>query len=344
MPNVTMSHIAEVARVSQATVSFVLSGRERTNGSISAQTKQRVQEVARELGYRPNRSARALATGRSHLVGLCVRNLGLPHYAHVTQCAENELRLSPFHLLVSRWDNDFKQKDARLLDGIFPWPLDGVLALEAGEVLTKHWEKFEKWPAPIISMGGTNYHLENLDSIGIDLPRGVTQAITHLLEIGCQRIAFVSNASAQDNRECRAKAYAEVMAQHRRQPEYITLSDQSRRVAREQFKEYVAAHGCPDGVLCVNDEVALGVYRALCDLEIKVPQQVALIGCDGIEDMQYLECPLSTIVQPVEEMCRLAWQMLQERIEDPQREYRHQMLQPQLAVRDSSQFFGGQVK
>jgi LacI family transcriptional regulator len=141
-----------------------------------------------------------------------------------------------------------------------------------------------------------------------------------------------------------AKDYAEVMAKHRRKSEYITLFEQSRSVAREQFKAYAAAHGCPDGVLCVNDEVALGAYRALCDLEIKVPREVALIGCDGIEDTQYLECPLSTIVQPVEEMCRVAWQMLQERIENPYHKFQHRWPKPQLAVRDSSQFFGGRVK
>ncbi len=343
MSNVTMGDIAQVAGVSQATVSFVLNGRERSNGSISPHTKKRVQDAARELGYRPNRTARALATGRSHLVGLCVRNLGLPHYANVIRRTEDQLRLSPFHLLISRWDNDFEQEDARLLEGIFPWPLDGVLALEAGEVLSRHWEKFQKWPAPIISMGGADYHLENLDSIGIDLMQGVTQALKHLLEIGCQRIAFVSNIATQDSHECRAKTYEEVMKQNRRAIQHIAISEQSRSVVREQFKKYVATHGCPDGVLCVNDEVALGTYRALCDLGIKVPQEVALIGCDGIEDTQYLECPISTIVQPVEAMCRLAWQMLQERIENPQRECQHEVLEPQLAVRDSSQFFGGKV-
>src|SRR5690606_32718230 len=126
------------------------------------------------------------------------------------------------------------QKNARLLEGIFPWPLDGVLALEAGEVLNKHWEIFQSWPAPIVSMGGTNYHLENLDSIGIDLPLGITQALDHLLELGCKRIAFVSTSSARDHSEIRAKTYAKTMTQQRREPEYMTLSEQARSAARRE--------------------------------------------------------------------------------------------------------------
>lgn len=344
MPTVTMSQIAEVVGVSQATVSFVLNGRERANGSISLETQRRVHEIARQLGYRPNRSARALATGRSHLVGLCVRNLGPAHYANVIRQTENEIRASPFHLLVSRWDNDFTQENARLLEGIFPWPLDGVLALEAREILMRHWNQLHAWPAPIVSIGGTNYHVENLDSVGIDLPLGIRQAVEHLLEIGCHNIAFVSGASSIKDKECRAQAYEQAMKRARRRPMYIPISDQSRARTREEVRQYIATQDCPDGLLCINDEVALGTYRALCDAGIRVPQEVAIIGCDGIEDTEYLECPLTTIVQPVEEMCRLAWQILQERIEEPQREFQHQLLAPQLAIRDSSQLFRGNVR
>ena len=86
----------------------------------------------------------------------------------------------------------------------------------------------------------------------------------------------------------------------------------------------------------INDEVALGVYRALREMKLRVPHDVALIGCDGIEDTEYLECPLSTIVLPSEEMCRLAWQMLQERIENPALEPRHVVLMPHLAIREST--------
>jgi LacI family transcriptional regulator len=134
------------------------------------------------------------------------------------------------------------------------------------------------------------------------------------------------------------------MRKHRVPAEYISLSANTRAAARADIKSYVEEHGCPDGILCFNDEVALGSYRALCDLGIKMPQKVALIGCDGIEDTEFLECPITTIVQPVEEMCNLAWDILQERIVNPRKELTQKVLLSQLAIRDSSLYFGGKSK
>ena len=344
MPNVTMSQIAEAAGVSQATVSFVLNGRERANGSISADTSDRVQKVAQELGYRPNRSARALATGKSNLVGLCMWNLAAAHYADVTRHVESNLQTSTFHLLVSCLKSKRQENDPQLFQAIFPWPLDGVLALEATTVLSTHWETFHNWPAPIVSMGGTNYRIENLDYVGIDLAAGVRQAVAHLMTAGCRRIAFASQKETVKRKELRAVTYSKSMRQHRAPTEYIPLSGNNRAAARADIKSYVEEHGCPDGILCFNDEVALGSYRGLCDLGIQVPQKVALIGCDGIEDTEFLECPITTIVQPVEEMCGLAWDILQERIKNPRKKLTQKVLLSQLAIRDSSLYFGGKIK
>jgi len=339
-----MSQIAEAAGVSKATVSFVLNGRERANGSISDDTSQRVQRVARELGYRPNRSARALATGRSNLIGLCMWNLAAAHYADVTRHVESNLQTSAFHLLVSCLKSKRLESDPQLFQAVFPWPLDGVLALEAANVLSTHWENFHNWPAPIVSMGGTHFRVENLDHVGIDLAAGVRQALSHLMSVGCRRIAFAAHTNSITKKELRAVAYGEVMQKHRVPMEYISLSANTRAAARTELKSYLDEHGCPDGILCFNDEIALGIYRALCKLGIKVPQQVAIVGCDGIEDTEYLECPITTIVQPVEEMCHLAWGILQERIRNPKAKLTQKVLLSQLAIRDSSLYFGGKTK
>jgi DNA-binding LacI/PurR family transcriptional regulator len=344
MPNVTMSQIAEAAGVSQATVSFVLNGRERANGSISADTAERVQKVAQQLGYRPNRSARALATGRSNLIGLCMWNLAAAHYAEVTRQVESRLQTSNYHLLVSCLKTKRADDDPQTLQEIFPWPLDGVLALEAAAALTAHWNTFQNWPAPIVNMGGTHYEMKNLDYVGIDLADGVRQAVAHLVEAGCRRIAFATHQKIIRRGELRLKAYAKAMQRYGRKTEFIPLDENSRDAAREGIKTYINQHGCPDGILNFNDEVALGCYRALCELKIKVPREVALVGCDGIEDTKYLECPITTIVQPVEEMCRAAWQMLRERIKDPGRPFQQKVLLPELAVRESTFYFGGKVK
>lgn len=339
MPTATMSQIADLAGVSQATVSFVLNERQRNGGSIGEATAKRVQDVAQELGYRPNRTARALATGKSNLIGLAMWNLSAAHYANVTRQMEEKLRHSSKHLLVSCLQGERSEADPQLLESTFPWPLDGVLALEAGNVLRSHWDKFGSWPAPLVSMGGTTYEVSNLDYVGIDLAQGVRQAVEHLIEVGCRRIAFAALSSSLKNKELRLMTYEKTMQKHNREVEYLSLKEVARSKVREEIKEHFSSPHFPDGLLCFNDEIAISVYRGLRDLNVSVPQQVALIGCDGIEDTEYLECPITTIVQPVAEMCGLAWDMLQNRIRSPDEDFQQKVLLPQLAVRESTSSF-----
>jgi LacI family transcriptional regulator len=102
------------------------------------------------------------------------------------------------------------------------------------------------------------------------------------------------------------------------------------------IQDYVRHQGRPEAIFCHADDAALGVYRGLCDLGVRVPEEVALVGCDGIEDTEYLECPLTTLVQPVAAMCATAWQFLQQRLEQPSISPQHAILKPKLALRESS--------
>jgi LacI family transcriptional regulator len=98
----------------------------------------------------------------------------------------------------------------------------------------------------------------------------------------------------------------------------------------------LAGGGGVDALFCNNDDLALGAYRGLREAGLRVPDDVMLVGCDGIEDMQFLEQPLTTIAIPVEEMCALAWRFLRRRIENPDTPLQHALLQPTLVVRESS--------
>ena len=114
------------------------------------------------------------------------------------------------------------------------------------------------------------------------------------------------------------------------------LSERQRPVARQLIQDYVRDHGRPEAIFCHSDDVARGIYRGLCDAGISVPGDIALVGCDGIEDTEYLECPLTTLVQPVAEMCATAWGFLQMRLEDWTGPAQHAVLRARLAIRESS--------
>jgi LacI family transcriptional regulator len=102
------------------------------------------------------------------------------------------------------------------------------------------------------------------------------------------------------------------------------------------IQDYIREHGRPDAIFCHSDDVAIGIYRGLCDLKLRVPDDIALVGCDGIQDTEYLECPLTTLVQPVASMCAAGWQFLVERIEESDTKPQKVVLKPSLVIRDSS--------
>jgi LacI family transcriptional regulator len=137
------------------------------------------------------------------------------------------------------------------------------------------------------------------------------------------------------------EAYAAEMRARGLEAEWIPLASASRDAAREAAASHVREHGRPDAFLCRNDDLAIGAYRAMCDLGIRVGEDVLLVGCDGIEDTRFMPCPVSTVLLPVRRMCELAWQFMERRLADPDAELQSETLTAALEVRDSSRRSSG---
>ena len=198
---------------------------------------------------------------------------------------------------------------------------------------------------PTVSMGF--FHETGGDYVGIDLASGVEQALLHLWEIGCRRIACLVDASSyysnaqQETRmavgEERQDTYLRVLQSLGATPEFIIAPEQTRESAHDTLRAHILERGCPNGVFCINDAVADGALRALRDCGLRVPQDVAIVGCDGLRESAYAHPPLSTVAQPLTEMCALAWQFLHHRIQNPAAPPQRVVLPARLVVRESSQ-------
>jgi DNA-binding LacI/PurR family transcriptional regulator len=173
-------------------------------------------------------------------------------------------------------------------------------------------------------------------SVGAGRPSASAHPRVGSLSAARRRIAYLVNDRSNFPDKHRHAAYHAVLAAAGLPPECIVTSDQSRGGARATVREYVHEHGCPDSIFCHNDDMAIGAYLGLRDLGIRIPDDVALVGCDGIEDTEWLECPLSTLAQPIEQMCALAAEFLQRRIDEPDAPRQQAMLQPTLVIRESS--------
>ena len=323
---VTIKQIAEYLGVSPSTVSRVLSGR----GAqlISEPTRLRVLQAAEELGYQPHLGARSLVTGRTGVIALWMNQLYTVFHVQVVHLIEGNLWRAGYETLI-------RQVGHRREEFRHGWGrVDGVIGFECVDALRFLRRPLRRRQVPVVSMGA--YYLTEVDHVGVDLYAGAMQAVQHLIEQGCRRVAYLVNAESRHPGDARRDAYDMVMREASLSREYIVSVDQSRQAAGAAVAAYVEQFGLPDGIFCHNDEMALGAYRRLRLLGVRVPEDVALVGCDGIEDTEYLEVPLSTTRQPLEEMCRLACEFLQRRMTQRDIPVQSAVLMPQLVVRESS--------
>jgi len=323
---VTQAQIAKKLGISRQLVTFALAG----YPQVAKESRERIQAAALEMGYRPNPHARALKRHRTGIIALWIPDQISTHYTHVARELGRLVKRSKHELIISEVGVvDMKQIWTHL-------PVDGICAVDASKSVQLELKELASKSVPIVSLG--TYISQETDNVQVNMEAGTMEAMTHLIGSGFRRIAHATFVKKNIAGEIRRIAYAKAMREAGLKPEFIyyPLSERQRPVARQLIQDYIREHGRPEAIFCHSDDAAIGIYRGLCDAGIRVPADIALIGCDGIEDTEYLECPLTTLVQPVAEMCATAWRFLQNRIEEPAIPLQHLLIDPKIAIRNSS--------
>lgn len=323
---VTQEQIARKLGISRQLVTFALAG----YPQVGKESRQRILAAARQMGYRPNPHARALKRSRTGIIALWLPDQISTYYTHVARELNRLVKQANHELIVSEVGTAAAEQ---VLSHV---PVDGIFAVDAPAAVRAHLESAVSKYVPVIAMGAER--LAKTDCVQVDLLAGTADVMRHLIDSGFQRIVhatFIRKAHASATRRL---GYETAMREAGLKPEflYYPLSEQQRPIVRDLIKNHVREKGCPEAFFCHSDDIAVAVYRGLCDLKLRVPHDVALVGCDGIQDMEYLECPLTTLVQPVAEMCATAWQFLLQRLDQPDVKRQKAMLKPKLAIRESS--------
>lgn len=323
---VTQEQIARRLGISRQLVTFALAG----YPQVGAKSRARILAAAREMGYRPNPHARALKRGRTGIIALWIPDQISSHYTHVTRELSRLLKQANYELVVSEIRNGAGEQ---LLSHV---PVDAAFAVDAPEAVQAHLRSPLGHSTPVISLGAVR--CDKTDYVQVDLLAGTMEIMEHLLGSGLRKIVHATFMQHDEPGAGRRIGYAKSMKKAGLKPQflYYPLSEEQRPMVRGLIQDYVREHGCPEALFCHSDDVAVGIYRGLCDLKIRVPEQVALAGCDGIQDTEYLECPLTTLVQPVAEMCAKAWEFLLRRLENPRGRRQTAVLKPTLAIRQST--------
>lgn len=330
----TAYDVAKAAGVSQTLVSFVLNGRDEMG--IAQDTRARVLDAALKLGYQPNRLAKALSVGRTRSIALWTYGVYDAYYSHAIWRFREIMKPDGYDVQVVE-TNELIGKDATWRSSEF-WPVDGILAFESPACVDAFLDTDTGRRIPVVSVGA--YWSEKSDFVGVDLRFGAFEAVNHLVRNGNRRIAWFGSHHEIRPGASRYDGYLAAVSEAGLKPEFmgpvIEHPADYRRCAFEFIGQYIEAHGCPEAIFCEADEMMIGALRRLRDIGLRVPQDVALVGCDGIPETDYHEPRLSTVASPTNRMCSLAWQFLRNRIENPDRERQSALLRPVLRVRESS--------
>jgi LacI family transcriptional regulator len=332
----TAYDVAKLAGVSQTTVSFVFNKRDEMG--IGNETRVKVLDAALKLGYQPNRLARALSIGKTNTIALWTYGVYDHYYSQAVWMFRDILRRDGYEVQMVETD-DLIDEYAMWLNSEL-WPVDGIIAFESPKCVDAYIQASPDGHKPIVSAG--SYCSMNSDYVGVDLLSGTLDAVNHLIACGHSRILWVGIADDLAVGQARYDGYVAAMDEAGLKKEFLCVQishpSEYRRPTYDAVGPYIEKNGCPDAIFCVTDEMTIAILRRLRDMEIRVPEDISLIGCDGIPETDYHEPRLSTVATPIEQMCDLSWEFLRKRIENPGIDRQHVVLKPTLIIRESSDY------
>lgn len=310
---VRLSDVAARAGVSVKTVSNVVHG----YVHVTPETRRRVQTALEELNYRPNLSARALRRGRSGVIALAVPALDMPYFAELASAIVAAADEQGWTVLVDQTDG-LRERELQVAAGLSGRLIDGLILSPVG--LEKHELEQTREDTPLVLLG-ERIAGGPVDHVAIDNVEAARTATAHLLGLGRTRVAAVGyqdrEHSASGVAALRRRGYEQALAEAGLTVERrLTPSVDGYRRA-DGARALAAMLGVPaglDAVFCFNDELALGALRALAERGVRVPEDVAVIGFDDIEDGRYSTPSLSTVSPFKLDLARRAVEMLADRI------------------------------
>lgn len=334
---VRMKDIAQELGVSVVTVSKVL----RNHPDVSAQTRERVMQKITEMNYRPNFAARALVTGKTYTIGLVVPDLVHSFFADVAKGASQVLRRHDYHLLISS-SEESHQLEAEELEKLMARRVDAILIASTCNT-PELMPDVGKQKVPFVFI---DRHFPGYESffVGVDDEAVGFLATTHLIDVGCQRIAHIGGTGFS-TAEGRQIGFRKALASRQIEvnPDYIMsriqLDEGGDDTGYEAMQKLLRLDPRPDGVVCFNDATAMGALKAALHAGLQIPSELKLIGAGNTLYSDFFRVPLSSIDQNSrgigEAAANLALELINSHSATPESP-RSILLEPKLVVRESS--------
>lgn len=312
----TLRDVAEHAGVAVRTVSNVVSG----YAHVSDRMRERVMRAIEELDYRPNPVARTLRTGRSGVLALAVPEIEVPFFSELAAEIITAASDEGFHVIIEQTGNDHARERELLLGEDRTMLADGLIfspLVTRDELL----EMKQPRSTPLVLLGEHEFD-GRFDHVAIDNLRAAHDAVSHLIALGRRRIAAIGPQPDEEYETPRQRTAGYVLAHHDAGLTVdATLVQPSTHYSRADgyaiATRLLTGAERPDAIFCYSDLLAIGAMRAVFDAGLSVPDDVAIIGIDDIEEGRYARPSLSTVSLDLPFIAREAITRITARIEAP---------------------------
>jgi LacI family transcriptional regulator len=330
---VTLRDVARAANVHPATVSRALSGGARS--LVNDETAQRIQEIANELGYRPNAIARGLKTRQSSTVGVLIPDLTNPLFSGIVRGIQDCLERSGYTPLIANTDND-PVRERKNFEVMTDHRVDGFITATATlehELLSEFARQL-----PLVLV---NRRLEDaaLPAVAVDDRAAIGLAVKHLISLGHRHIAHLAGPQSLSTGRQRLLGFREAM-----NSAGVEASDSLVRVS-DGYNEASGAKACSSlldargdvtAIIAANDLLALGCYDVLAKRGLSCPRDISILGFNDMPFASRFSPALTTIHVPHRELGRTAASLLLDLLQAPEAGARQILLPASLVVRDST--------
>ena len=331
LQKVTIVEVAERAGVSLGTVSRVMNN----DSHVAPETRERVSAVMREMGYVANRQARGLKGSRTHVIGVLAPDLGTGYIGEILHGIDAELGLHQFDLMLFTTHRT-AIKEANYVANMVQGMVDGLLV-----VLPRNPADYtgtltgRNFPFVLIDHQGTG---NPCPAVGATNWQGGYNATEYLIKLGHKRIGFITGSMDLGAAIDRLDGYKSALRVHHISidPQLIYEGTFFQPDGYAGGSALMDLDSPPTAIFASNDVMAMGVMDAIRERGLRVPEDVSIIGFDDIPQAALVRPALTTVRQPLEEMGRLATQMLIDQLKNPEKEIGRIELPTQLIIRDST--------
>lgn len=332
----TLKDIAKIAHVSEAAVSMALRGKK----GVSEETARKIQEIARNLNYRPNVLAQGLAAGTTKSIGLVVPDIENPYYSSLVQRMMKELLQLGYHVVLGV-SNETPIIERQVIDNFIANKVAGIIVAPVNVVNTHtdYLEKYYQSGIPMVYV--TAYYPGSaIPHVMVDLEDGAYQLVSYLLRSGYRRIIYLTGnhqlLSYSKRIEGYKRAFSDLSIPYSSgsfvECNYVTFEG-----AYNAVSSLLAYAQDIDAIITSNDIMALGVLRALQEHHISVPEDIAVAGFDNTLFSTIGSLPLTTVSQDISRMCQATINLLLMQLNGARNEIKTvPLIAPELIVRKTT--------